>query len=99
MSSCDHSPRSWGPWYLFGAQAVVAHGVTVPVLSPEDLMIAKILAGRPKDIEDASGLWRIRGHELDATRIETVLHLLEEALGQSDLLPVFESMRGPRTRR
>ena len=70
----------------------------MPVISPEDLVIAKILAGRPKDIEDASGLWRIRGAELDAARIESVLRLLEGALGQSDLLPAFESIRRARGR-
>ena len=55
-----------------------------------DLIIAKVLAGRPKDITDAAGLWRIRGQTADADRIRSVLRLLEEALGQSDLLATFE---------
>ena len=84
----------WGRWYVFGAQAVIAYGV--PRLSadvdPEDLIIAKVLAGRPKDIEDAHGLWRLRGRELDSGRIRRTLELLEQALSQSDLVSGFESI-------
>lgn len=69
-------------------------GVVVPVISREDLVVAKVLAGRPKDIEDARALWRAHRNDLDADRIESVLRLLEEALGQSDLLPAFRSFRG-----
>lgn len=68
-------------------------GVRVPVISRDDLMIAKILAGRPKDVEDAHALWRAHGEELDLDRIESLLRLLEEALGQSDLLPTLRSIR------
>lgn len=56
-------------------------------------MIAKILAGRPKGLEDAGALWRAHGEELDLDRIESLLRLLEEALGQSDLLPTLRSIR------
>jgi hypothetical protein len=52
-----------------------------------------VLAGRPKDLEDARNLWRILGQALNADRIETTLRLLEEALDQSDLVPSFESIR------
>ena len=52
-----------------------------------------MLAGRPKDVEDARNLWRILGQELDADRIYRTLRLLEEALSQSDLVPSFESIR------
>lgn len=68
-------------------------GVSVPTLEPADLIIAKVLAGRPKDIEDARGLWRARGKEMDVGRIESVLRLLEEALGQSDLMPAWSAIR------
>jgi hypothetical protein len=55
-------------------------------------VIAKVLAGRPKDIEDARNLWRLRGRELNGRRIRTVLRQLEEALSQSDLAAGFESI-------
>lgn len=74
------------------ARAVNIGGTTVPVVDPEDLVIAKIIAGRPKDVEDAQTLWRLHGQRLDANRIRRTLELLEEALGQSDLRPQFESL-------
>lgn len=78
--------------FLRRASAVDIGGAAVPLIDVEDLIIAKILAGRPKDLEDARGLWRIRGRNLDAARIRRILGLLEEALSQSDLLPAFESV-------
>lgn len=63
----------------------------VPVISPEDLIITKILAGRPKDIEDVRGVLRERAGTLEIERIRKTLRILEEALAQSDLLVVFET--------
>lgn len=67
-------------------------GVSVPVIDLSDLMTAKILAGRPKDIDDARALWRLHGPRIDRQRIQQTLRLLEEALGQSDLIPAFEAI-------
>ena len=68
----------------------------IPVISPEDLIITKVLAGRPKDIEDVRGVIHERRTSIDAERIRAVLGLLERALSQSDLLPLFEKeWRGP----
>jgi hypothetical protein len=64
----------------------------VPLLDPEDLVIAKILAGRPKDVEDARQLWRLHGAGLSPERVRSVLAQLEEALSQGDLLPVFDAI-------
>jgi hypothetical protein len=62
-------------------------------------MIAKVLAGRPKDLDDARGLWRIHRQTLDAHRIRTILQQLEEALSQSDLVSTFDAVaRSPHTR-
>lgn len=79
--------------FLDRARDVDMGGTTVPLIDPEDLIIAKILAGRPKDIEDAHGIWHLRGPSLDAGRIRHTLQLLEEALSQSDLLTGFELIR------
>ncbi len=38
--------------FLRRAIAVDIEGVLIPVISPDDLIVTKILAGRPKDIED-----------------------------------------------
>jgi len=79
--------------FLARARDLDLGGVRVPTIDPEDLIVAKVLAGRPKDLEDARGLWRARSRGMDAARIASILGQLEEALGQSDLLPAFEAIR------
>jgi hypothetical protein len=69
-----------------------------PVIEPADLLITKILAGRPKDIEDARALWHLRGGDLDALRVRRTLQLLEQALSQSDLVPAFDALVQRRAR-
>lgn len=65
----------------------------IPILSPENLVVTKILAGRPKDLEDVRELIARRGDSLDHERIDEVLALLEQALGQSDLRPLMRNLR------
>lgn len=65
-------------------------GTVIPFISPEDLIVTKLLAGREKDLEDVRGVLSERGATLDVSRIRTTLELLEDALGQSDLIPVFD---------
>lgn len=66
-------------------------GTVVPFISPEDLIVTKLLAGREKDIDDIRGVLSARGHSLDVERIRTTLELLEGALGQSDLMPALDA--------
>ncbi len=61
----------------------------VPVISPEDLIVTKIIAGRPKDLDDISGVLRAQ-RRLNLAQIRSLLHQIEEIMGQSDLLPLFE---------
>jgi hypothetical protein len=65
--------------------------VVVPVISSEDLIVTKILAGRPKDVEDVRAILRERLKKLDLRRIRGFLRLLEDAIGQTDLLESFEA--------
>ena len=78
--------------FLARAAATDIAGISVPLIRLDDLLIVKILAGRPKDIEDARTLWRLHGPRVDRRRIRRLLRLLEEALGQSDLLSAFEAI-------
>jgi hypothetical protein len=59
---------------------------TIPVIGIENLIAMKVLAGRPKDIEDVRGLLR---KPVDHERVRGLLRELEEALDQSDLLPRY----------
>ena len=74
------------------ARQVDVGGIEVPVLSPEDLLVAKILASRPKDLEDAAGILRARRESLDLSLVRSLLADLEEALGQSDLVPALDRL-------
>lgn len=64
---------------------------TIPVISPEDLIVTKILAGREKDLSDVRGILEQRSAELDLEYVRQTVGLLEQALGQSDLLPLLEA--------
>lgn len=77
---------------LFASRAVPVDigPASVPVICAEDFVATKILAGRPKDLDDVAGVLRERLDRLDLELIRGTLKLLEGALGQSDLIPLFE---------
>jgi hypothetical protein len=75
--------------FLTRARQIDVHGTMLPVIDVADLIIAKVLAGRPKDIDDARALWRLHGGSVDGDRIRQTLRLLEEALAQGDLVATF----------
>jgi Nucleotidyltransferase of unknown function (DUF6036) len=70
--------------------------VEVPIASAEDLIVMKVLAGRDKDLDDVRGLLTARKRDLDVEEIRETLGLLESALDQRDLLPLFERLYGSR---
>lgn len=96
--------------FLSRAEVHDLDGVRVPVACAEDIVVMKILAERPKDIEDVIAILAAHPDNLDRDLVRSTLRLLEEALGQSDLLPVLEgaierarktepsASQGPRTR-
>jgi len=67
--------------------------VPVPVIDVSDLVVLKVLAGRPKDEEDVAALVRIQAARLDHRHIEAILRQIEDALGQSDLLAAWARAR------
>jgi hypothetical protein len=62
-------------------------GVATPVASAEDIVVMKLLAGRRKDLEDASAIVAAAGEGFDRQHAEETLRLLEQALDRSDLVP------------
>ncbi len=63
--------------------------VAVPVAHATDLVVMKILAGRGKDLDDVRAV--LAGGEVDLTEVRDLLRQLEQALGQSDLLPRLDA--------
>jgi hypothetical protein len=76
----------------FFARAVLRDidGVAIRVVEVSDLVVMKVLADRPKDIEDVVTLLRIQAAHIDLARVRRTLQLLESALGQSDLIPALD---------
>ena len=65
--------------------------MSVPLIAIEDLVATKLLAQRPKDLEDVRGLLRTAA-SLDRHRLSEIVALLEEALGVSDLAPLLAQL-------
>jgi Nucleotidyltransferase of unknown function (DUF6036) len=78
--------------FLERAVVTTLAGMEVPVISPEDLVVTKLLAGRPKDVDDVRGILEERHERLDLARVRSLLGLLEEALSRGDLAPDFERL-------
>ena len=75
--------------FLQRARRVDVGGVEVPMISPEDLVVTKVLAGRPKDLEDVRGVL-LEQPDLDLARVRELLGELEAALGEDKLLRRLE---------
>lgn len=66
-------------------------GVPVRLASPEDIIVMKVLAGRPKDVDDVTAVVAAYATRLDRAYIEATLSALEQGLGQSNLRPAFRA--------
>jgi predicted nucleotidyltransferase len=73
------------------APAVRIGETEVRFASVEDLIIHKMVAGRPRDEEDVRGIL-LKTHEIDFAYIENWLRQFDEALGRP-LLERFQSLR------
>ena len=83
--------------FLDEARIIAAGGHRIPVIAPEHLVSLKVLASRPKDLEDIRGMLRIA--ELDHGLVERTLAELEAMLDQSDLRPVYARLRAEQASR
>jgi hypothetical protein len=76
--------------FLAQAETRAIDDVVVPVACAADLVVMKVLAGRPRDLDDAIAVLRAQGDRLDAPRARATLHELERALDRRDLLAAFD---------
>jgi len=76
--------------FIARAQRRPIDGVEVPVADVTDLIVMKVLAGRPKDIEDVVKLLRVQEGRVSLARARNILAMFEEALAQDDLLPALD---------
>jgi len=68
-------------------------GVTIRVCSPEDLVIYKLISTRLRDHEDAQGVIRRQGSNLDDKYVLDWLHQFEQALDDSTLVAEYKKLR------
>jgi len=78
--------------FLDRAKQTDIGGVTVPVISPEDLVVAKLFAGRPRDLEDVRAVLGALRDSLDFRHMRNLLGQLDEAEDRADLLPTLERL-------
>lgn len=84
--------------FLVRAVSTDIEGIRVPVATAEDVVVMKVLAARPKDLEDVVAILASAA-AFDAAYARTTLQMLSDALGQSDLVPAFDTARAKATRR
>ena len=76
--------------FLAGAEERVIGHVRIPVVCAEDLVAMKMLAGRPRDLDDVAAIARVRRADLDLEKVRSTLRLLERALDRRDLVSELE---------
>ena len=76
--------------FLARTETRTIEDVAVPVASASDLVVMKILAGRPRDLEDATAVLRAQGDGLDAGHARALLEELERALDRRDLVVALD---------
>lgn len=64
----------------------------VPLLSIEHLLVLKVLAGRPRDVVDASQLVGLHRGAFDERLVRELLRALEVALSEDGILARFENV-------
>jgi predicted nucleotidyltransferase len=73
------------------ARRVPVGRLTVPVATPEDLVILKAIAGRPQDIADISGLLAVNP-DLDRGRARAHTKMFSEVLEAPEILETLERL-------
>jgi predicted nucleotidyltransferase len=68
-------------------------GVDVPFATPEDLLVHKMFAGRPRDLEDAVGVIRRQGAAIDWAYVTRWVDAFAEVPGRETLPDVLRRVR------
>lgn len=78
--------------FLSRARRVRLGRLTIPVIGPEDLIVTKLIAGRPRDLEDVRGILSERAAELDLDQLRGLLSEIGTVLERSDLIDTLDRL-------
>jgi hypothetical protein len=76
------------------ARVVNIDGVPVKFIPPEELVVQKLIAGRPRDVEDVEGIVEIQGTSLDKSKIYDLLDGFGKEMGNPDLVKTWNKIIG-----
>lgn len=80
------------------AHVVSIEGTKVPIASPEDLIVMKILASRPRDLGDIEGILATNP-KLDRRRVRRLVRQFSEVLEMPELNERLAALLSDRRRR
>jgi hypothetical protein len=72
--------------FASAAEKVKVGRLLVPVATATHLVVMKVLAGRPKDIEDAAALLAVQADRIDVKELNDLTKQLARALAEDDVL-------------
>jgi len=74
------------------ARIINIEDVPVRFIPPEELVVQKLIAGRPRDIEDVEGIVEIQGNSIDKNRIFDMLDGLGKEMEKPDLVKTWNGI-------
>jgi hypothetical protein len=75
------------------AEAVTIAGAEVPFATPEDLILHKLFAGRPRDLEDVRGIVARKRNAIDWSYIDRWAHEFSVVEGRENLPKLVRTVR------
>jgi len=75
------------------AREITVENMTIRYISPEDLIVQKIIAGRAVDLEDAKGILDMQGERIDRERIEKSISALSRESGEYEWLKRWDEVK------
>lgn len=79
--------------FAAGAERLRVGRVSIPVASATHLLVMKVLAARPKDLEDATSLLGALRGEIDEPEVDHIVRAIAEAIGEDDAVRALALVR------
>jgi predicted nucleotidyltransferase len=90
---CIFSTTAYEREAIGRAELVAVGGERVPVASAEDLLVHKLFAGRPRDLEDAASVVRRKGATLDWEYVRRAAAGFRDVPGRERMTEQLEALR------